>query len=225
MRDFNNATRHLTRVERSIYRDLVELYYEEESQLPKDKNFICRKVLARTNEELTAVEQVLNEFFTETPTGYYHARCEEELERYKGNSTSKAIAGKASAAARAKKKQQALNIKPTGVEQVLNSVETEDRQNPTNHKPVTINQEPRTNTAPAATGADAQVSAKISVDNFFAEFDHLASIRELRPELELHADAIKLTFTVFWEEQNPIRDDWLAQWKKWVRAEKVSNGS
>lgn len=84
--DFNNATRHLTRVERALYRDMIELYYDTEQPLTLDKAALCRKIIARSNEESTAVEQVLNEFFTETPTGWYHARCEAEIEAYRNAS-------------------------------------------------------------------------------------------------------------------------------------------
>lgn len=154
IRDFNNATRHLSRVERSIYRDLIELYYEEEAALPKDLNWIARKVLARSNEELTAVEQVLNEFFTESQQGYYHERCEAEIEKFKANSSSKAIAGKASAEARKRKKQEFINNSSTGVEQPLNSVETEDQQNSTNHKPITINHKPNIYITAGAVSSD-----------------------------------------------------------------------
>ena len=49
--DFNNSTRHLTRIERSIYRDLIELYYDTENPLPNDVELLCRKIIARTEEE------------------------------------------------------------------------------------------------------------------------------------------------------------------------------
>jgi uncharacterized protein YdaU (DUF1376 family) len=133
--DFNNATRHLSRLERGIYRDLIEMYYDLEGPLPLDLKALCRKVLARTEEESTAVEQVLNEFFNETPTGWYHSRCEEEIEAYRSNTTQKSVAGKASAAKRALKRQQALNGKATDVEQTSN-------ERATNQEPVTSNQEP-----------------------------------------------------------------------------------
>lgn len=77
--DFNNATRHLTRVERSIYRDMVELYYDTEKALPADVAVICRKVVARTEEEKAAVLALLDEFFIKTESGFMHERCEEEL--------------------------------------------------------------------------------------------------------------------------------------------------
>ncbi len=136
--DFNNATRHLDRLERSIYRDLIELYYDIEGPLPLDIQTICRRILARSNEESTVVERSLNEFFTETPTGWYHNRCEAEIEKYRNSNSQRALAGKASAAKKALKKQQALNGNSTGVEIPLNG----DSTIPQNHKPVTINHKP-----------------------------------------------------------------------------------
>jgi uncharacterized protein YdaU (DUF1376 family) len=141
--DFDKATRHLTRIERSVYRDLIDLYYDTEQRLPLDKAALCRKIIACSNEESTAVEQVLNEFFMETPTGWYHARCEQEIEAYHANTSQKAMAGKASAEAKRLKKLQALNGESTLVEHPLKSVETESQRNstnqstnqPINHKP------------------------------------------------------------------------------------------
>jgi uncharacterized protein YdaU (DUF1376 family) len=142
--DFDRATRHLTRIERSIYRDLIDLYYDTEQALTLDREKLCRRILARSNEESTAVEQVLNEFFTETPTGWYHVRCEEEIEAYRANTSQKAMAGKASAEAKRLKKLQALNGNSTVVEQPLISVETDGNGTPTNHQPSTINHQPIT---------------------------------------------------------------------------------
>jgi uncharacterized protein YdaU (DUF1376 family) len=136
--DFDKATRHLSRIERSIYRDLIELYYDTEMQLNADINHLCRKVLANSNEESTAVEQVLNEFFTKTPDGWYHDRCEEEIERYKSNISQRAEAGRKSAAARQQKRQRALNGRSTDEQRSSNDA-------PTNQEPLTNNQEPLTN--------------------------------------------------------------------------------
>jgi len=131
--DFDRATRHLTRIERSIYRDLLDVYYDTEQPLTLDLPALCRKIIARTNEEVTAVEQTLNEFFTKTPTGWYHARCEEELDAYRTSTSQKSIAGKASAAKRAEKRQRALDGIPTDVERPSNGT-------PTNQEPITNNQ-------------------------------------------------------------------------------------
>lgn len=79
IRDFNNATRHLTRIERSIYRDLQELYYDTEAPLMLDVAKLSRKVVANTDDEKGAVINVLAEFFIETPEGWRHERCDEEV--------------------------------------------------------------------------------------------------------------------------------------------------
>lgn len=132
--DFDKATRHLTRIERSVYRDLIELYYDTEKPLPLDVVYLCRKIIARTDEEVTAVQQALNEFFNETPDGWYHERCEAEIEAYRANMSQKAQAGRASAEARRQKRQHALNARSTGVGQPSNGT-------PTNQEPLTSNQE------------------------------------------------------------------------------------
>ena len=161
--DFDRATRHLSRIERSVYSDLIDLYYDTEQQLPLDVSLICRKILARTNEESTAVEQTLNEFFTKTPTGWYHERCEAVIDEYKANTSQKALAGRASAAKKALKRQQALNGESTGVEQTYNGT-------PTNLEPKTINQEPvvARQTVPAKPGPDPMQAV-------FAERDRKAA--------------------------------------------------
>lgn len=141
--DFDRATRHLTRVERSIYRDLIEVYYDTEQPLTLDLNALCRKVLARSDDERTAVEQALNEFFTKTERGWYHDRCEEVIEEYRNSTSQKSAAGKASAAKRALKREQALNGNPTTVE---TPVEQPNHGTPPNQEPRTNNQKPEKKT-------------------------------------------------------------------------------
>ncbi|TFL14199.1 DUF1376 domain-containing protein [Pusillimonas caeni] len=145
--DFNSATRHLTRIERSVYRDLMDLYYDTESPLTLDFNALCRLIIARSDEERTAVQQVLNEFFTETKHGWFHDRCDDEILKYQANIAAKSAAGKASAARRAQKssptpsaceatEQEAPNETSTAVEQMSNECAT-------NQEPITKNQEPK----------------------------------------------------------------------------------
>lgn len=133
--DFDKATRHLTRLERSVYRDLLDLYYDTEMQLNLDIKYLCRKILAHSNEELTAVEQVLNEFFTKTPDGWYHDRCELEIEKYKSSISQRSEAGRKSAAARQEKRQRALNGSSKTVERESNEVATIQEPINKKHKP------------------------------------------------------------------------------------------
>ena len=116
--DFNNATRHLTRVERSLYRDLIDLYYDTEHPLNSDITKIARRVLATTNEEREALVLVLEEFFVIQDDGWHNSRCDAEIAKYQGQIEQASRAGKASAAKRYGK-----NLTP--VEQPFNQPEPE----------------------------------------------------------------------------------------------------
>ena len=132
--DFNNATRHLTRVERSVYRDAIERYYDTESVLTKDINSLAKRLLCFSDEEKAALKSILDEFFILTDDGYFHERCEEEIAKYRANTSAKARAGKASAIAR----QQKL----THVEHALKSVDDVcNKQRTNNQELITNNQE------------------------------------------------------------------------------------
>ena len=116
--DFNNATRHLTRVERSLYRDMLELYYDTEQPLNSDPKKIARRVLAITEDEQAAMNLVLEEFFVLQDDGWHNSRCDAEIAKYQGQIEQASRAGKASAAKRYGK-----NL--TTVEQPFNQPEPE----------------------------------------------------------------------------------------------------
>lgn len=151
--DFNSATMCLTRVERSLYRDLIEIYYDKEKPLTSDLRILKKLAMVHSDEEEAALKMVLELFFELSDDGFYcNKRCDEELDRYKANNSAKARAGKASAEARRKKIEAEKERDSTPVERVLNSVCTEDQQNPTNQKPITNNQKPiTTSSSPAVT--------------------------------------------------------------------------
>lgn len=81
--DFNNATRHLTRVERSLFSDAIELYYDTEKPLTSDINKLNRLLLAHSQEEKDALLVVLSEFFTLTDYGYFNKEVESDLTKIK----------------------------------------------------------------------------------------------------------------------------------------------
>jgi len=123
--DFNNSTRHLTRVERMFYRDMIDLYYDKEKPLPADMDQLYRRVLAHAEDEKAAVCNILADFFTLEDDGYHNHRCDSELAKYAEKSEAKSRAGKASAAKRKKNSvrvQQVLDTCSTG-EQLTNNQE------------------------------------------------------------------------------------------------------
>lgn len=165
--DFNNATRHLSLVERAIYRDLLDMYYDTEKPIDASNlERLARRLQCTTEDQTAALKYVLEEFFTLQDGAYINNRCEREIAEFHGKRKQASEAGKASAKKRAEKKQQGpnggssnakqsngdsstdvedqSNENSTTVEAALNENLT-DEQPTINHKPLTINQEPVTN--------------------------------------------------------------------------------
>lgn len=182
IKTFNHATRHLTRVEQSLYRCLIEMYYDTEQPLQAtDFDRLCRIVLAVTDEEKTAVKSVLDEFFVRTGDVYTHQYCDEVIEKYRSNSSAKSIAGKASAANRIKKaskrkdiRSTKLNTTSTDVQQTFNTCSTDVL----NHK--TIKQETNINTQAVAI---APVVVNLPVKRKSESSEILATVPNLPPQV------------------------------------------
>ena len=91
IKDFNAHTAHLSRLERDIYRQMIERYYLTEEPLTGDLAALYRKLSIRTDEEKEAAAQILSEFFVmvvdkRNPTVYQHCRCDEEIQIYRTRS-------------------------------------------------------------------------------------------------------------------------------------------
>lgn len=81
--DFRSGTVNMTRVERWIYRDLLDVYYDTEKPLPLDLDAVCYAVGVSAEEERRAVANLLRFKFTQTDAGYVHDRCEIEIAAYR----------------------------------------------------------------------------------------------------------------------------------------------
>ena len=120
--DFNNATRHLTRVERALYRDMLDLYYDKETPLPTDVQRLARLLIANSDEEKAAIQVVLDDFFTLEDDGYHNKRCDEEISAYRAKIAQASRAGQASAQRRFKAAVMLThNMKITAVQRQLNA--------------------------------------------------------------------------------------------------------
>lgn len=196
--DFNNSTRHLTRVERSVYRDAIERYYDTEEPLPGDDfDKLARVLLCQSVEEKAALEVILDDFFTLDDGLYTHERCDIEIEKYRAKTSAKARAGKASAESRRKAKEG--KAKPKGeqkgtrVEQVLNDCAT-DEQLTKNQEPITNNQEPVKDKDSVPSGTASQpVPYQAVVDLYHEVLQSLSSVRRLDSKRksrirQVHAD-------------------------------------
>lgn len=207
--DFNNATRHLTRVERMLYREATELYYVQESPLISDIKKLERLLLVQTDEEKTALKTILDEFFILTEAGYYNERCDYEISKYRANSSAKARAGIASAT----KRQQKL----TGVEQVFNRCGTDVQQTnnqltnnnihtnrPTDNNNIKNNSKPKNQT-------------KVNKE-FLPTDESVLWAQKKYPRLDLKIETEK--FLNYFLAKGTRYSDWQLCWRNWIdRAE------
>lgn len=83
--DFNTATRHLSRLERAIYRDMRDMYCDTEAALDGSSfDLLARRLLCRSPEEIDALQFVLAEFFTLLPDGrYQNDECEQIVAQFR----------------------------------------------------------------------------------------------------------------------------------------------
>ena len=83
--DFNTATRHLSRLERAIYRDALDMYYDTEAPLDgSDFDKLAKRLLCRDTDEIEALQFVLEEFFEQLDGGQWaHHRCDREIAKFK----------------------------------------------------------------------------------------------------------------------------------------------
>lgn len=137
--DYRRKTGHLSLLEHGIYRSLLDTYYLTMQPLCADHAKLMRSHCVRTEEEKQALLDVLDDFFVKQEDGYYHAHCEEVIQKYKDRSAK----AKASAEARWAKKPQKM---PNECESNANAskINANALKNDANGM-LTINQEPRTN--------------------------------------------------------------------------------
>ena len=90
--DYIQDTAHLSFVEDSAYRKLLDKYYSDEAPIPNDEQSLFRLLRARSKEEQKAVRIVLQEFFTSTDAGWTHKRCDAEIAIFQAKSAKAASA-------------------------------------------------------------------------------------------------------------------------------------
>lgn len=105
--DFNSATMHLTFVERALYREMLDLYYDSEQPLNLDEAKLARRLRANTDDLRAALNILLEEFFTRMADGWHNERCDAEIAAYRQKQEQQRKAGQASAAARGGRKAKA----------------------------------------------------------------------------------------------------------------------
>lgn len=143
--DFRSGTANMTRQERWLYRDMLDVYYDKEQPLPIDIQDVCDSIGA-TDDEVRAINKILRLKFNQSETGWVHERCESELDSYRENAET--------ARANGRKGGRPRKNNPAGSNPVASGMQAGTQQEPdgnpeqtgsqANHKPLTTNQEPLT---------------------------------------------------------------------------------
>ena len=76
--DYRAATAHLSNDEDLAYRRLLDMYYDTETPIPLDIDWVSRRL--RLGQDV--VENVLKDMFKVSVDGWIHTRCDSEIKKY-----------------------------------------------------------------------------------------------------------------------------------------------
>lgn len=194
--DYLADTQHLTTEEHGAYLLLLFSYWQTGKALRHDR---LAPVARLSNERWIDVKESLREFFFEDGNQWIHFRVEADLEAVNSKSIKASGAGKASARARAARKQEASQTKSTNVERpierTLNHTDT-DTETDKEQKPCDQQAE-----SPDLLGDAAEQKAstvKIPYDKILAAFrEKLPSFPQPR---KLDADRMKAVRLIWMKE-------------------------
>jgi len=214
--DYLRDTAHLSMVEDGAYRRLLDAYYIRETLLPLSEREVFRLVRAQSKQDREAVQTVLREFFTETPEGWKHSRCDREIERFR----SKSEKAKASIRVRwdrargsERTEHESNNERNTGVS--TDGIRTNNEGNTPRARPQTPD---TSNHTVAELPRERTRGARLPPD-WTPEPVHMAFAEGLG--LRNGAAAAELAkFRDYWTAQpgqKGVKTDWPATWRNWVR--------
>tara|TARA_R110000851_G_scaffold265675_1_gene418202 strand:+ start:389 stop:997 length:609 start_codon:yes stop_codon:yes gene_type:complete len=111
------------------FRRMLDLFYESEKPLPFELKRIAKLIgMSDFQEE---IRDVLNEFWSETESGWVNDRANEEIAKYQAKADSARVNGKKGG----------RPVKPK-ITQSVNLANPEITESQANHKPITINHKP-----------------------------------------------------------------------------------
>jgi uncharacterized protein YdaU (DUF1376 family) len=197
--DYRAATSHLSNEEDLAYRRLLDMYYDSESPIPTDIDWVSRRLRLGSD----VVMSVLTDMFEPTEKGWVNKRADAEIQAYHAFKLKQQTNGKRGG--RPKKTQ----AKPTGNPEVTQ--QEPKKSLTTNHKPITIVEAKQPQSRGTRLPADWKPSD-----------DQIAFCKAERPDL--HPMATGDRFRDYWIAQpgsKGVKLDWDATWRNWVRAEKA----
>jgi uncharacterized protein YdaU (DUF1376 family) len=188
--DYRGATAHLTNDEDLAYRRLLDMYYDTERAIPLETQSVIRRLRLGS----AAVETVLSDFFVRQDDGWHHARCDGLIIEYQKGAAKNRENGKKGGRPKA-----ALSLEnnPVGSHSVATGIPLATTWKG-NQEPITINQEPKTNTIVSGDAADLIQIASTSkltcphqsiIDLYHAELPVCPRIKDWTPARQTHLRA------------------------------------
>ena len=126
--DYRKDTQHLTPIEHYIYRELMDLYYLDESPIPNKTQWVIRRLRLGSENDLD-VTNVLEEFFELDGEEWMHKRINQEIDVYRSKAETARVNGSKGGRPKKPRKTHPVNLANPDVTQTK-----------ANHKPLTINQ-------------------------------------------------------------------------------------
>lgn len=228
--DYRSGVINMTRLERWIYRDLLDICYDTEAPLPADIDKVCVRVGARDQEERDAVASVLDQKFTLAENGYVNDRVAAEIDRFRARGdAAKQSAGRRWQNAKGRStSEDDANAMQAQCERNANA-STPDA----NAMPIDANREPITDNRKPLTEVEAPVAAEKPLRSRGSRLpagcptdEEIEWCRQQRPDLDpmMTRDRFRDHWTAAAGSKG-VKADWPATWRNWVRNERGTHGN
>jgi uncharacterized protein YdaU (DUF1376 family) len=205
--DYRSATMHLSNEEDLAYRRLLEMYYDTETPIPDDLPLISKRIRV----EPEALNFVLKEFFQHTSKGWKSKRCDLVINDYHEMAEKNRRNGQKGGRP---KKATVVQENPVGSQSDTSGMPVVT-QVKANHKPETINQEPKKNS-----NRGTRLPADFDLPDDWNDFCQKER-RDLVPR------KVFAEFKDYWVAQpgqKGVKTDWDATWRNWVRRQNAPRG-
>ena len=179
--DFRSGTANMSRLQRAIYRDLLDICYDTEKPLPLDMEELYDAIGAQSEEEQKIVERLLRFKFVKQDDGYHHEVCEQVIAEYHA----KAEIAKANGKLGGRPPKAKPN--PTKPSWLAVGTQPEPDRNPIatgskpNQEPITIIQEPKEVKNSEAPAAPKPRIVKTRAADWEEEFDSMWALYPRKP--------------------------------------------
>lgn len=192
--DYRSATVHLSNEEDLAYRRLLDMYYDMESKIPLDTQWVARRI--RVDSEV--VMNVLNDMFDKQEDGWFHARCQETIEHYHAMAEKNRANGKLGGRRK----------NPVGSDSQPSAKATN------NQELITNNQKPIVE--------KSQRGSRLAKDMLFPS-EWLTFCKQQRPDLQpLQTFEQFQDYWCAKPGKDGVKLDWFATWRNWVRNQKAT---